>query len=179
MSFFSKILQKEGEKQAENVLKGVINGIFANRKSGDAPSAAPSRPELSFSSPYSSPRPAAAPAPAPSGQSWGETMPAEENQFSFPGRYHEYFMKVFSEEFPAYRLEREFGTNEYFTVITFWQGERKALVVELMNENSSTKRLRKECQAAGIPYLRFYYNHDHWWNTRSYVVDRTRAALGL
>ncbi len=178
MSFFSKIIQKEGEKQVENVLKGVLNGVFTNRRNHTTEPAVSSRPEQSFPSPYSS-RPAAAPAPAPSGDSWGETMPAEENQFSFPGRYHEYFMKVFSEDFPAYRLEREIGTNEYYTVITFWQGDSKALVVELKSETSSSNRLRKDCQAAGIPYLRFYYNHDHWWNTRSYVVGRTRAALGL
>ena len=36
----------------------------------------------------------------------------------------------------------------------------------------------QECAAAAIPYLRFYHNHDGWWNTRAYVTQRVRGALG-
>ena len=32
-------------------------------------------------------------------------------------------------------------------------------------------------RAQGIPYLRFYYNHEGWWNTRSYVTRRIANAL--
>ena len=48
-----------------------------------------------------------------------------------------------------------------------------------MSENSEANKLRSACRAQGLPYVRFYYDHDGWWNTRSYVVSRTRAALGL
>ena len=62
---------------------------------------------------------------------------------------------------------------------SFWQGERKVLVAELMSERSEANKLRSACRAQGLPYVRFYYDHDGWWKTRSYVVSRTRAALGL
>ena len=33
--------------------------------------------------------------------------------------------------------------------------------------------------AQGIPYIRFYYDHEGWWNTKSYVIRRTSEALGI
>ena len=114
-----------------------------------------------------------------SGFSWGENMPSEENQFNYPGTYVEYFRHVFSEDFPSYRLTDESVRKGKATVITLWNGEQKALVVELMSETSSAEKIRYSCQKEGIPYLRFYYNHHGWWNTRAYVVMRTRNALGL
>ncbi len=47
-----------------------------------------------------------------------------------------------------------------------------------MSETSSAQRVRKACAAENVPYLRFYIDHDGWWNTRSYVTGRIRAALG-
>ena len=117
--------------------------------------------------------------PAESGFSWGEDMPAEENQYSFQGNYLAYFDMVFSQEFPQYRITREPLPKSRSTVYSFWQGDRKALVAELMSENSEANKLRASCRAQGLPYVRFYYDHDGWWNTRSYVAGRTRAALGL
>ena len=132
-------------------------------------------------------RPAQAPSPrreperragaAESGFSWGEDMPAEENQYSFQGSYLAYFDMVFSQALPQYRITRE--TSGKSTVYSFWQGERKALVAELMSECSEANKLRSACRAQGLPYVRFYYDHDGWWNTGSYVISRTRAALGL
>ncbi|MBR0509098.1 MAG: hypothetical protein IJJ85_03190 [Clostridia bacterium] len=126
--------------------------------------------------------PAARPA-APAANAWEEDdpwekMPEEENQYSFNGTYVQYFDKIFREAFPAYDISHAPDPRMRATVFTFMQGGRKALVVELKSENSSAQRLRNECQAAGIPYLRFYYDHSGWWNTRSYVEGRTRKALG-
>ena len=117
--------------------------------------------------------------PAESGFSWGEDMPAEENQYNFNGSYLAYFDMVFSREFPQFRITRETPAKGRSTVYSFWQGERKVLVAELMSERSEANKLRNACRAQGMPYVRFYYDHDGWWNTRSYVVQRTRAALGL
>ncbi len=111
-----------------------------------------------------------------SGFSWGDTMPAEENQYSFNGNYLAYFDMVFSQEFPQLRITRE--SNRKNTAYSFWQGERKVLVAELMSENSEANKLRAACRAQGLPYVRFYYDHHGWWNTRSYVAQRTHAALG-
>lgn len=111
-------------------------------------------------------------------RSWGTEMPAEENQYSFPGSYVDYFLSVFDEEFPEYKIACADGKSyNPSTVITFWKGGDKALVVELLSDKSEVVRLRNACRRQGIPYLRFYYNHKGWWNTRSYVVSRTRAAL--
>ena len=112
-----------------------------------------------------------------SGFSWGEDMPAEENQYSFQGDYRSYFDMVFSQEFSQYRITRETPKKGHSTVYSFWLGERKALVAELMSDRSEANALRSDCRARGIPYVRFYYDHDGWWNTRSYVAQRTRAAL--
>ena len=113
-----------------------------------------------------------------SGFSWGEKMPAEENQYSFKGSYLAYFDMVFSQEFPQFRITRETAPNGKITVYKFWQGEREALVAELMSDRCETKKLRSACAARGVPYVRFYYDHHGWWNTRSYVASRTHAALG-
>ena len=118
--------------------------------------------------------------PPRSGFSWGDEMPKEENQFNFDGHYLTYFDKVFSEAFPQLRITREtLPTTIRATAYNFWQGDRKVLVAELMSERSESNKLRSDCRAKGIPYVRFYYDHDGWWNTRSYVATRTRAALGL
>ena len=114
----------------------------------------------------------------PSGDSWGPTMPNEPNQFNFAGSYLDYFTGIFQTEFPEYRVSRAVGTSaKPVTVFTFWNGNTKALVVELMPQSSAAKKLRRECAQLGIPYLRYYYDHEGWWNTRSYVIRRTKAAL--
>ena len=106
-------------------------------------------------------------------------MPDEENQYNYPGNYADYFENIFRAEFPQYRLERIVNESWNAVIFTFRDGGREALVVELMSDRSSRQRLRRDCAARGVPYLRFYHNHAGWWNTRSYVVTRTRAALGL
>ena len=110
--------------------------------------------------------------------SYGSVMPAEENQFNYSGSYEQYFTHVFEEEFPGYEVRKAAALRSDSTVFTFWQGGRKALVVEVMSQNSSAKKLRSDCARDGIPYLRFYHNHDGWWNTRSYVTKRVQGALG-
>ena len=115
---------------------------------------------------------------AESGDSWGPEMPEEENQFNYDGTYLEYFTEIFKTEFADYTLEIETSeARKPVTVFTFWDGFKKALVVELMPQSSAAQKQRKVCAAEGTPYLRYYYDHDGWWNTRSYVIRRTRAAL--
>lgn len=116
-------------------------------------------------------------AEGPSGFSWGPDMPAEENQYNFNGTYKEYFDSVFRSEFSAYRIESSDTHNGRTTVFTFWDDSRKALIVELLSQKSSAYKLRSDCRAEGIPYLRYYYDHHGWWNTREYVKQRTANAL--
>ncbi|MBP5309910.1 MAG: hypothetical protein ILN61_08745 [Lachnospiraceae bacterium] len=112
-----------------------------------------------------------------SGFSWGETMPDEENQYNYGGTYVEYFDQIFKNEFSEYRVEQESLRKGKITVFTFWKDSTKALVVELLSENSQAENTRFQCSREKIPYTRFYYNHHGWWNTKAYVIKRTRDAL--
>ena len=86
---------------------------------------------------------------------------------------------MFVEDFPAYRFEKSYidDYGKHRVIYTFYSGEAKDLVVELMTESSEAVKFRNDCVKAGIPYLRFYYDHEGWWNTRSYVVGRIRNIL--
>ena len=113
----------------------------------------------------------------PSGLSWGPEMPAEENQFNYPGTYLQYFDHVFREEFPEYQITMEQARLYDGTVCTFRKNGAVALIVELLSRRSEPKSLRRQCRQTGTPYLRYYYDYEGWWNTRSYVAERTRRAL--
>ncbi len=109
---------------------------------------------------------------------WYDTVPAEECQFNYNGPYLEYFKKIFREDFPEYEAELETLQEWRRYKFTLRKDGGIALVVELMSENSSVQRLRRECLQNGIPYLRFYFDHAGWWNTRKYVRERVSKALG-
>ncbi len=169
MSLLSKLLGDSKKELAPvlDALKEAAQKAGVDSLLNDARDAAPSPARPARSRRDESPK---------SGFSWGEEMPAEENQYSFNGNYLAYFDMVFSQEFPQLRITRE--SNRKNTAYSFWQGERKVLVAELMSENSEANKLRAACRAQGLPYVRFYYDHHGWWNTRSYVAQRTHAALG-
>ena len=152
---------------AETVAKEATNAVNA---AANPNSAAPNTRPASVT-------PAPSSSGAESGFSWGPTMPNEENQFNYPGTYDQYFLDVYSKNFPAYRLTTEPVRKGSATVITFWSGEAKALVVELMSDTSSAESIRRNCYKERVPYLRFYYNHQGWWNTKAYVLERTSKAL--
>ena len=169
MSILNKLFG--GDKNVEKAAKGILNGLFGEQNE---------RPRQE-----NAPREEHRPAPAqmrndvPSGDSWGEYMPAEENQFNFGGPFDAYFEKIFKEDFPGYSFKKSYvGNGRTRIVYTFSNGGRAALVLELMSERCSSKRTRRDCESSGTPYLRFYYDHEGWWNTRSYVVRRIRKYLG-
>ncbi len=172
MGLFSKLFggDKDAEKAVRDLFKGLVNEA---QKQENAPKPA-----------AETPAPAAAPsavhtASAASNDPYGEEMPAEPNQYNFNGTYVQYFEGIFQTEFPAYRLTKETPKYSKGTIFTFWNGDAKALVVELLPSSSDAKKLRKICRGTGVPYLRYYYdaNDIGWWNIRSYVVERTRKAL--
>ena len=113
-----------------------------------------------------------------SGWSWGEEMPAEENQYSYSGPYRYYFEGVFREGFPEYALRVETANKDRTTVFYFFAGNFCKLIVEVTSDSyRNNHRFAEACKKAGIPHLRFYHDHHGWWNTRSYVVARVRNAL--
>ena len=160
MGFLSKLLSGESKKILGDIIDSVQAGVenSATGQSGGNQYSDESQTEAG-------------------GKSWGPKKPAEENQYNFRGKYYEYFDSIYKAEFPEYDITYETIKGDYSTVFTFYKHSNKELVVELLSETSSTKKLKRECAQEGIPYLRFYYNHRGWWNTRSYVIERTRNAL--
>ena len=177
MSFLSKLLGNNADaKAALDRVKGAVQGAVneANTLLNDVQHNAQRPAQQPAQQQYAPQRPAEQPA---SGFSWGEEMPAEENQYNYPGTYIEYFRHVFQEDFAEYAVTMEPGLNDRSPLFVFHSAGRRALVVELKSEGSSAQRIRKDCAANGVPYLRFYYDHDGWWNTRAYLRARVSAAL--
>ena len=112
------------------------------------------------------------------GDSWGPTMPAEPNQFNSGLSYQDYFSKVFGEAFPDYQVNREAHKLGKATLYTFYLAGVKKLVVEVTSCSVYRYKVAKDCRAEGVPYLRYYYDYDGWWNTASYVTRRTARVLG-
>ena len=110
---------------------------------------------------------------------WGEEMPAEENMYNSGLAPAAYFEKIFAEDFPACIVNKEAGWGGFdrSTIYRFYDGAAQKLVVELVPNNSSAVKLREKCAKEGVPYLRFYKDHEGWWNARSYVVSRIEKAL--
>ena len=172
MGLFDKLLggdAKAAIKQAKDLAQSVLN---------EAQSRAEALQNQRPSAPSAQAPAASAQGSAASGDSWGDEMPAEENQFNFSGSYDQYFQSVFRAEFPQYRVLAE-PNSAYRNGMkyTFLDGAKTVLVVEVMTDRSVAQKLHNACRAAGIPYLRFYHDHPGWWNTRSYVVRRVNAAL--
>ena len=171
MGLFSKLLGDELKKKGKELgaqLDSQLGSSLRDLIGGKPNNAAAQGPQSTV------PAPARRNEPGPY-----DEIPAEENSFNYNGSYADYFDHVFREAFPEYEIVKEAGaTISPSAVFTFGENGRRALVVEIMSESCSSKRLRAACGRAGIPYLRYYYDHDGWWNTKSYVIDRTRRALG-
>ena len=110
---------------------------------------------------------------------WGPDMPAEENMYNSGLAPAAYFEKIFAEDFPACIVNKEAGWGGFdrSTIYRFYDGAAQKLVVELVPDNSSAVKLKEKCAKEGVPYLRFYKDHEGWWNARSYVVSRIEKAL--
>ncbi len=162
MGLLSKLFG--GDQDAEKVAKDLLNGILGNAAAQDNGESSP-REEYPDNSADS--------------QSDMDKIPAEENQYNYNGTYEQYFEHVFAQDFPEYRYEKSYidDYGKHRVIYTFCNGAAKALVIELMTESCSATKFRNDCIRAGVPYLRFYYDHDGWWNTRSYVTGRMRGAL--
>ena len=168
MSLLSKLLG--GKKPS---LSDVVD-LLQGKEQKPAPSQADN-----FASRPANPAPEALGEMTPIGRSWGERMPNELNQYNYPGSFREYFEDIFRQEFAAFRVTRKANPlSDKTSIYTFYDGPRTVLVVEIMSSRGDFQKLRRDCQRQGIPYLRFYYDHEGWWNARSYVVNRINAALG-
>ena len=171
MGLFSKILGSAGvTDDAVNSLKKAAKGLTdkLNEFVDEHPDAVRQVKEE---------RAAAAARQPDAGPSVYDSVPDEPNQYNYPGTYRQYFEQIFSEDFPAYSVAKEEKDGGRATLYTFRKDGAPALIVELKTEKSEANRYRREAQKAGIPYLRFYYDHDGWWNTRSYVTQRISGIL--
>lgn len=181
MGLLSKLFgnDKEMEKAAKDILGGIFGEAAKQQQEAEAKRSTNVWDEAPKQQDYQG---YAAPAyddeeDGPSGESWGPRMPQEENQYNYNGAWYNYFENIFRSDFPEYSFVREEKYGMKRLVYTFTGARGTALVVELMSRTSSSKKLRENCQNQGIPYLRFYYDYDGWWNTRNYVVKRMRNAI--
>ena len=169
MSFLSKLLS--GKKPS---LNDVVELFQGKEKPVSKPAAQTFAPAWQPQSAQAAPVPK-----GPSGFSWGETMPDEPNQFNYSGTYWQYFEDIFHKEFAAYTVTRQDNPFSGSAIAYYFsQGGGTLLTVELVSQHCDVYKLRRDCGKQGIPYLRFYYDHDGWWNTRAYVVQRITKALG-
>lgn len=176
MGFLSRLLGRSVERATENVIRDAVNNLASNAAhNANTPAQNTNIPEPVQNAVQNDvPEPVA----SPSGLSWGEVMPAEENQFNSGLPYYQYFDKILREGFPGYQISGESVRGGNSAVFTFSQGGRCALIVEILNRKSSAQKLRRTCREQGTPYLRFYHDYHGWWNTKSYVLGRVRGALG-
>ena len=170
MSLFSKLFGND--KEAEKTAKDLLGGIFGGNNAKPSEKPAESRPSSSYDSTpaVNEPEP-----DGPSGFSWGPKMPAEENQYNYNGTFTQYFESIFASAFSQYRYDKEKFDKRY--VYTFYNGGNKALVIELLSQSNAVYKYRNDCAKAGIPYTRFYYDHEGWWNTKEYVIKRINDAM--
>ena len=174
MSFLSKLFG--GDKNAEKAAKDILNGLFAeanknqnnNQQQQKKEETKPAQ-EQQQQQTYD-----------PELSEW-EQIPNEECQYNYSGSFEQYFENIFAADFPAYRTEKSYVNKpdcKKRVAYTFYNGAAKVLVVELMSESCEAKKFREDVKRSGVSYLRFYYDHEGWWNKRSYVTSRIRAILG-
>ncbi len=171
MGIFSKLFggNKEAEKAANDLLSILAKANEAQKpqttqpKQDEKPQQQPQQPQYDDED-----------------LSEWEKIPSEECQYNYSGSFEQYFEHVFAEDFPGYRVEKAYVNKPDYkkrVAYSFYNGASKVLVIELMPESSEAKKFREDCKKAGVSYLRFYYDHEGWWNTRSYVTSRIKAVL--
>lgn len=171
MSLLSKLLG--GKKPTLTDVVDLLQGK-------DAQPAKPAAPKpVSPQNTWSNSRPEPEEAEGPSGVSWGPRMPDEPNQYNYYGTFWEYFEDIFHRDFAEYTVTRQENprTASVYAYSFSMDGET-LLMVELLSRRNDVYKLRSDCRKQGIPYLRFYYDVEGWWNTRAYVIDRIKKALG-
>ena len=180
MGLFSNLFGESG-KDIDNAFSKMKNLAedLAQSEGQNKPQPGQTVSSISNSEPMGTARETATIVEGPSGDSWGPNMPAEENQFNSGLNYFDYFSGVFSGAFSQYQIDKESLKNGRAALFTFSQAGSKKLVVEVISQSSNPYKLRNDCRAQGVPYLRYYYDHDGWWNTKSYVTRRTSKALGI
>ena len=174
MGILSKLFG--GNKDAEKTAAELLNSLFANAKDNKSNEQKPQNTQPQNTAPAQPKHPEY----DPDLSEW-EQIPAEECQYNYGGDFEQYFEHVFAEDFPAYRTEKAYVNKPDYkkrVAYTFYSGASKVLVVELMPEGSEAKKFREDTRKSGVSYLRFYYDHEGWWNKRSYVTGRIKAVLG-
>ena len=170
MGLFDRIVKEVGKAVSDKVAGELLGRPNSPSNGGSTESAGD--PSVTTSPDYK-----VCESSGPSGFSWGDVMPAEENQYNFGGSYVDYFDSVFKSAFGEYNITHEKARYSDRVTFTFEKGGRTALMVEVLPDNSSVYGTRKKCRAEGIGYTRFYHNHHGWWNTKEYVIKRVSEAL--
>ena len=165
MGFFSKLFGAANEQIARNIANEVLKNTQNTSQNNYYDNSQPSSKQKTTNE-------------GASGFSWGPVMPSEENQYNYNGTFSQYFDSIFLREFSCYEIMKNEGKYTHLPYYSFIKNGRCVLMVELFSRRSAANKLRNDCRNAGIPYLRYYIDVDGWWNTKEYVIKRTRDALG-
>ena len=104
----------------------------------------------------------------------------ERNLFDYRGEPLDYFREVLRDNFTGYDIRENVKINPKSpnpSEFVFYTGDHVDLVVEILWAGSARESTKYYCKEKRIPYLRFYYGHEGWWNTEKYVVDRIRGLI--
>ena len=129
----------------------------------------------------------------------GDIVPDEPNQYNYKGEPKNFFLEVLTAAFPEYTVRMHdasyptrpswergpFGSYRQIPgkpvpayIFTVQDGSEVKLAVELLSQASKNrKNNRKTFEEQHIPFTRFYYDVDGWWNTKSYIRERAYAAI--
>lgn len=187
MGLFSKIMKDVAEAAADKKWEDAVEKVRSSEKIKDLSAKVRAgvdvlESELSARSERQAGAADAAdikPAVTQAGDSFGPTMPEEDNQYLHEGPFWTYFEDIFTAEFSDLRFEKEEVKPSKFIVYNFYSGDTRVLMVELLSKNFTMIKLRDSYEGSGVPYVRFYIDHRGWWNTRSYVIRRIREAMIL
>lgn len=174
MGFFSKLFELKKAADAAADMYGEEKHYFeeAKPRQGVVQPTAPTDPKLKNAAPMTDAFGREMP--------WGPVMPKEENQYNCGLSVEDYFSGLFSEEFPDYQVSRE--PTKYARPgfrYTFTRGGQVRLYVDVISDRTTAYAFAAECHRKGIPHMNFYYDHQGWWNVRSYVVGKVRTAIGV
>lgn len=111
----------------------------------------------------------------------GDPHPAA-SAYNYPGTVREYFLSLFSQEFPEYTVQEDVFLSRLTIPVTFLlcRDEQPVMAVFLIGSNDGKTRTQAKRAAGffapvGIACTHFYENYR---NDTPYVMKRLRGALG-
>lgn len=102
----------------------------------------------------------------------------ENNLYDYNGTWNEYFMDIFTRNFPDYQIVTDYRIDDRTKADFALMKEGKPCVcVEVYKCSTRRYALCQKCHQRNIGYAGFVLGHAGWWNTERYVTDRIKSLL--